>query len=606
MTRLDQITASALDTLKPPTTLTISEWAEENLVLSPEDSSERGRYRGDRAPYQRGIMDAIGNPLVEGVVVMSSAQVGKTLIAKAVIGYFIDQDPSPILLIQPTLEMAASFSRDRLAPMLRDTECLRGKVAAPKTRDSGNTVLRKTFPGGHLTIVGANSAAGLASRPIRVLICDEVDRYPPSAGTEGDPVNLGRARTKTFWNRREVLMSTPGDADTSRIEPAFLASDQRRFLVHCPHCAHAQSLKWAGVTWTNDDPMTARYACEKCGSLWDDGERIESLQTGEWVAEYPDRRIAGFHLNELYSPFRKLSEVVADFLAAKGKAETLRTWVNTSLGETWKAEDEGDKVEAHELASRLEPYTAPPNGVLLITLQIDVQDDRLECEFIGWGAGEECWGIEHKILRGDVGSSALWQRASDELARTLHREDGAVLAVAACAIDSGGHYTKQVYEWARQHRGRVYAMKGIGGAGKPLVEVSKRPLKDHGVRLYIVGVDTAKELLLMSRVKIAEPGPGYCHWPEAGNYPANYFEQLTAERRIVAYRMGRPMHRWVLNKGDPNEALDLRVYGLALISLLRPNYAALQTRLSQNGTALQPAPRVMRARSVRSPGVSVF
>jgi phage terminase large subunit GpA-like protein len=372
MTRLDEITVSALDTLKPPARMTISEWAEQNLVLSPEDSSERGRYRGDRAPYQRGIMDAIGDPLAEGVVVMSSAQVGKTLIAKAVIGYFIDQDPSPILLIQPTLEMAASFSRDRLAPMLRDTECLRGKVASPKTRDSGNTVLRKTFPGGHLTIVGANSAAGLASRPIRVLICDEVDRYPPSAGTEGDPVNLGRARTKTFWNRREVLMSTPGDADTSRIEPAFLASDQRRFFVHCPHCAHAQALKWSGVTWTNEDPVSARYACHKCGSLWSDGERIESLQTGEWVAEYPDRRIAGFHLNELYSPFRKLSEIVADFLAAKGKAETLRTWVNTSLGETWKAEDEGDKVEAHELADRLEPYTAPPAGVVLITLQIDV------------------------------------------------------------------------------------------------------------------------------------------------------------------------------------------------------------------------------------------
>jgi phage terminase large subunit GpA-like protein len=599
MTRLDEITASALDTLRPPTKLTISQWAEENLVLSPEDSSERGRYRGERAPYQQAIMDAIGDPLVEGVVVMSSAQVGKTLIAKAVIGYYIDQDPSPILLIQPTLDMAASFSRDRLAPMLRDTECLRGKVASPKTRDSGNTILRKTFAGGHLTIVGANSAAGLASRPIRVLICDEVDRYPPSAGTEGDPVNLGRARTKTFWNRREVLMSTPGDADTSRIEPAFLASDQRRFNVRCPDCGHAQSLKWSGVTWTNEDPATARYACEKCASLWGDAERIGSLQTGEWVAEFSDRRIAGFHLNELYSPFRRLSEMVSDFLAAKDKPETLRTWVNTSLGETWKAEDEGEKVSAHELAGRLEAYAAPPRQVLLITLAIDVQDDRLECEFIGWGMGEECWGLEHIVLRGDVGSTALWQRASDELARTFHREDGAVLTVSACAIDSGGHYTKQVYEWARKHRGRVYAMKGIGGAGKPLVEVSQRPLKEHGVRLYIVGVDTAKELVLMSRVKIAVPGPGYCHWPEGSGYPENYFEQLTAERRIVAYRMGRPTHRWVLNKGDRNEALDLRVYALALIALLKPQWSALAQRIVPNAKPLIPVQRPP-LRTVRS------
>lgn len=579
MSRLDAITAAALDALKPPPQLTISQWAEANLVLSPEDSAERGRYRGDRAPYQRGILDAIGDPAVDAVVVMSSAQVGKSLCAKAAVGYYVDQDPSPILLVMPTLETAQSFSRDRLAPMFRDTECLRGKVSSPKARDSGNTTLRKTFPGGHLTIVGANSAAGLASRPIRVLICDEVDRYPPSAGTEGDPVNLGIARTKTFWNRRVLLMSTPGDADTSRIEPAFLASDQRRFYVRCGECDHPQTLKWSGVVWTNDDPATARYGCEHCGSLWGDAERVEALQTGEWIAEFPERKTAGFHLNELYSPFRKLREMVADFLAAKPKPETLRTWINTSLGETWKAEDEGDKVEAHDLADRLEPYTAPPIGVLLVTLQIDVQDDRLECEFIGWGAGEECWGLEHKVLRGDVGSTALWQRASDELARRFHREDGAVLTVQACAIDSGGHYTKQVYEWAKLHRGRVYAMKGLGGSGKPLVEVSQRPLKEHGVRLYIVGVDTAKELLLMSRIKIAEPGPGYCHWPDDGGYPDDYFDQLTAERRIVAYRMGRPTHRWVLNKGDRNEALDLRVYALALISLLRPQWQALAERV---------------------------
>jgi phage terminase large subunit GpA-like protein len=599
MTRLDRIADTALDILKPPPCLTISEWAETNLVLSPEDSSERGRYRSDRAPYQREIMDAIGDPAIEGVVVMSSAQVGKTLIAKAVIGYYIDQDPSPILLVMPTLETAQSFSRDRLAPMVRDTECLRGKVASPKARDSGNTVLRKTFPGGHLTIVGANSAAGLASRPIRILICDEVDRYPPSAGTEGDPVNLGRARLKTFWNRREALFSTPGDEDTSRIAPAYEASDQRRFFVKCGVCGHAQTLKWSGVNWTGDDPDTARYACENCGSLWGDAERIEALQTGEWIAAFPERRIAGFHLNEIYSPFRKLSEMVADFLAAKGRPETLRTWINTSLGETWKQQDEGDKIEAHELADRIEPYTLPPVGVLLITLTIDVQDDRLECEFVGWGDGEECWGIEHVVLRGDIGSAALWQRASDELARTFHREDGAVLTVAACAVDSGGHYTAKVYEWARKHRGRVYAMKGAGGPGRALVEVSQRPLRDHGIRLYIVGTDAAKELFLMSRLKIATPGPGYCHWPEDCGYPGDYFEQLTSERRIITYRVGRPVHRWVLNKGDRNEALDLRVYALVLIALLKPQWPALAQRVSPNAVTAAPVQR-QPLRTIRS------
>ena len=376
-------------------------------------------------------------------------------------------------------------------------------------------------------------------------------------------MNLGRARTKTFWNRREVLMSTPGDADTSRIEPAFEASDKRRFFVPCTHCGRPQHLQWSQVTWTDGEPLTARYACEHCGALWTDGERLDAIQDGDWIAELPDRRIAGFHLNELYSPFRKLSEVAADFLAAKDKPETLRTWVNTSMGESWKVE-EGDKVDAQDLVGAGGLDHDPPAGVILITLQIDVQDDRLECEFVGWGRGEESWGIEHKVIRGDLATQALWQRATDELGRTFRREDGAVLQVSGCAIDSGGHYTTAVYQWARQHRGRVYAVKGVGGAGKTLVEVSKRPLKEHGVRLFMVGVDAAKELFLMSRVKITQPGPGYCHWPEDGNYPMDYFEQLTAERRVLTYSRGRPVQRWVLKKGERNETrascafMDLR------------------------------------------------
>lgn len=564
-------------------------------MLSAEDSAEPGRYRLDRAPFQQGILDAIGDNSNDGVVVMSSAQVGKSTLAKAAIGYYIDQDPSPILFVAPTLEQGQSFSKDRLQPMFRDTPCLRGKVGDPKTRDSGSTILHRRFPGGQLTIVGANAPAGLASRPIRVVIFDEVDRYPPSAGTEGDPVNLGRARTKTFWNRREIMMSTPGDADTSRIEPAFDASDKRHYHVHCPHCDRSQHLQWSQVTWTEGDPQTARYACERCGAAWTDGDRIEALQNGEWIPEFPERRIAGFHLNELYSPFRKMSEVVSDFLSAKDKPETLRTWVNTSMGQSWRVE-EGDKVEAHELSGRCEPYDEPPLGVLVITLQIDVQDDRLECEFVGWGEGEESWGIEHKVIRGDLSSPAVWQRATDELGRTFKREDGAVLTVSACAIDSGGHYTTAVYKWAKQHRGRVFAVKGVGGAGKPLVESTKRPLKEHGVRLYLVGVDSAKELFLMSRVKIETPGPGYCHWPEDGNYPRDYFEQLTSERRVITYSHGRPAHRWTLKKGTRNEALDLRVYGLALINLMHPQWQALAARIKPGAPTNEPVATPMQRR----------
>lgn len=560
---------------KPPPKLTLSQWASENLILSPEDSSEPGKYHVNRAPYQRAIMDAISDPLTPEVVVMSSAQVGKTLLLKAIVGYFVDQDPSTILMLQPTLEMAETFSKDRLAPMVRDMPCLRAKIADPKARDSGNTILHKRFPGGHLTIVGANSAAGLASRPIRVLLCDEVDRYPASAGTEGDPVNLARARTKTFWNRKVVLVSTPGDEDTSRINASFKESDQRRYFVKCPHCNAPQHLQWANVEWLENHPDTAGYRCDECSALWTDSERLQAIKTGEWIAGFPERNVAGFHLNELYSPFRKLSEIVVDFLKAKDSPEMLKTWVNTSLGEVWR-DEEGDKVDA-ETISRRARFKDIPEGVLVITMQVDVQDDRLEVNFDGWGKGEECWGIEPVILSGDPGNPELWKRLDDQLARNFRREDGAILAVTACAIDSAGHYTKQVYDWAKKHRDKVHAIIGRAGKGRPLIELSKSKIQSHGIRLFIVGTDTAKELLLFSRVKISAPGPGYCHWSQA--YQDIYFDQLTSEKRVVKYSMGRPTHAWVLPKGKRNEALDLRVYGLALISLLRPNFEALAERI---------------------------
>ena len=194
--------------LSPPPELTVSQWADEYRRLSPEASAEPGRWNTDRAPYQREIMDAINDARCEEVIIMSSAQVGKTELILNIIGYYIDYDPSPILVLQPTRDMAETFSKDRLAPMLRDTPALKGKVKDARSRDSGNTILHKTFPGGHITMVGANSAAGLASRPIKIVLMDEVDRYPASAGTEGDPIKLAEKRTTTFWNRKNCLLYT--------------------------------------------------------------------------------------------------------------------------------------------------------------------------------------------------------------------------------------------------------------------------------------------------------------------------------------------------------------------------------------------------------------
>lgn len=580
---LDRGVTTFLQSFRQPPKLTLSEWANEHLMLSAEDASEPGKYSTSRAPYQRGILDAISNPLNSEVVIMSSAQVGKTLIAKAVIGYCIHQDPAPMLIVQPTIEMAETFSKDRLAPMVRDTPALRGKIADPRSRDSGNTILHKRFAGGHLTVVGANAPAGLASRPIRWVLCDEVDRYPASAGTEGDPVSLAKARTKTFHNRKLVLMSTPGDENTSRIAPAYEASDQQNYLVPCHECGHMQTLRWAHVRWDDGDPATSRYECEQCEAKWTDGHRIEALQAGIWVATYPERRVVGFHLSELYSPFRMVSEIVSEFLAAKVSPDTLKTWTNTSLGETWK-DAGGDRRQPELLARRREDYDCTdsqdvPQGVLWISAGADTQDDRLEVEFVGWGIGEESWGLDHVVIEGNPDTPEVWLRLEDQLARMFVREDGARLPVSIMLIDSGGHHTTRVYDFARKNR-RARACVGRSGNR---AEVT-RPSKQKGGKMtpWVIGVDQIKAQLLQSRLLVEVVGPRYCHFPDT--YSDVWFEQLCAETAVTKYKHGVPYVVWDAGRRR-NEALDCRVLAMAGLRMERPNFETLAARLEAEAGA---------------------
>jgi phage terminase large subunit GpA-like protein len=584
---------------RQPPKLTLSQWADAYLMLSAEDASEPGKYSTSRAPYQRGILDAISDPSVSEVVIMSSAQVGKTLIAKAALGYYIDQDPAPILIVQPTIEMSETFSKDRLAPMVRDTPALRGKIADPRSRDSGNTILHKRFPGGHLTMVGANAPAGLASRPIRVVICDEVDRYPASAGTEGDPVSLAKARTKTFHNRKLVLMSTPGDEATSRIAPAFEASDQRHYLVPCHDCGHMQRLRWSQVRWDEGDASTARYECEQCEARWTDGQRIDALGAGQWVATFPDRLVAGFHLSEFYSPFRMLWQIVAEFLAAKVSAETLKTWTNTSLGEVWK-DSGGDRRQPELLARRREAYDCSdsqdvPQGVVWIDAGVDTQDDRLECEIVGWGIGEESWGLDHVVIEGSPDTPEVWARLEDQLARMFVREDGARLPVSLMLIDSGGHHTTRVYEFARKNR-RARACVGRSGQRAEVTRPSKQT--NGKMTPWVIGVDQLKSQLLQSRLLVEAPGPRYCHFPDT--YSDRWFEQLCAETAVTKYRHGVPYVVWDAGKRR-NEALDCRVLAMAGVRMDRPNLEMLHARLlteaairSTGEQPVAPAPRKRR------------
>jgi phage terminase large subunit GpA-like protein len=517
----------------------------------------------------RGIMDAMSDPAVHTVVVMSSAQVGKTELCLNALGFYIDQDPSPILVLQPTLDMGQAFSKDRLAPMLRDTPALRGKVNDVKSRDSGNTMLHKRFPGGQLTIAGANSAASLASRPIRVLLADEVDRYPLSAGTEGDPVSLARKRTTTFWNRKVALVSTPTVKGSSRIEAAFNESDQRRFHVPCPDCGREQVLRWAQVRWTDGNAHGAEYCCVGCGSLWSDARRWGAIRRGKWVASAEFAGVAGFHLSELYSPWVKLGETVQTFLDSKADPERLQTWVNTALGETW--EERGQTVDLGLVDGLREVYGPDelPDAVIAATAGVDTQDDRLEVEIVGWGREEESWGIGYHVLYGDPAQKAVWDDLDALLLETYATVSGRKVRVKAACIDSGGHHAEAVMRFCRDRAGRrVYAIKGFGGAGKPIWPLRASRAKSRDL-VYMVGVDTAKDTIY-ARFQIVEPGPGYCHLPAdpQTGYDPGWVEQVTSEQKVTKYKEGRPYAVWILPKGKRNEALDCRVYALAALKSL--------------------------------------
>ncbi len=508
---------------------------------------------------------------------MCGAQLGKSEMLLNTIGYHMAHDPAPILMMQPTVDMAQAFSKDRVsAGLLRSTPCLRDKVKDSKAKDANNTTLHKVFAGGALSLVGANSPSSLASRPIRVVLCDEVDRYPPSAGEEGDPISLAKRRAATFWNRKIILVSTPTNRNASRIEAAYEESDQRKFHVPCHDCGHEQEMLWSNVQWHDNSPSTAVYVCPECGSAWGDGERRRAVAKGRWVAAKPFNGVAGFHLNALYSPWSVLSDAVEEFLAARKDPMRLKTFVNTFLGETW--EDQGEGVDDYAISKRKEVYDQIPEDVVLLTAGVDVQDDRLEVEIVGWGAGEESWQIDYRVLYGDPSAPRLWSQLDEIVLGKYEHPCGEDLLVRATCVDSGGHHTRAVYNYAKTRAGqRIFAIKGVGGEGKPIVG---RPSKNNvgKVPLYPVGVDTAKELHY-ARLKIDEPGPGYCHFREERD--DEYFRQLTAEKMVLKYHKGYAKRTWIKTR-TRNEALDVRVYAIAAFSILNVNMDSLARKFYAN------------------------
>lgn len=602
--------------LKPPPKLLVSEWADQNRVL-PESSAHPGPWHTSLTPYLKEPMDACCDPAVERVVLMFGSQLGKSECLLNIMGYYIDCDPAAIMMVQPSKEKAQHFSKTRLAPMLADSPCLSKKIAPSRSRDSGNTILHKTYPGGFIVLVGSNAPGDLASWPIRILLMDEIDRFEASAGDEGDQIGLAERRMETFWNHKSILCSSPTNLGESRIWTAYEDSTQELWHALCPSCGEPQPYEWGRLIFPGNreqgignspegnlspdpspekggGPNLPEMCCRKCGSLHNEFEW--KAQEGIWVPQAEHASTRGFSISGMASPWRHWSSAVAEFLEKKSKGpEIFKVFVNTYLNELF--EEKGETLDDVAVSSRTHQYGADvPNGVSFLTCGVDVQKDRLEAQVEGWGWGRENWKIEYRVFLGDPHLSQVWNELDEFLQQRYERADGELLPILGTAVDSG-YVATDVYKFCRTRGARfIYAIKGDGGPGKPIVN-KPRLVGKPGANCYLfpVGSDAAKDLVF-TRLAVDEEGPGYTHFPSeptfsdgrARGFDDAYFEGLTkSEHRVQRVSRGVPYHTWQKRGSHVrNEALDTAAYAAAALEI-RGRAAKLDMRPKEPGNRQQ-------------------
>lgn len=580
---------------KPPENLTVTEWADKKRRLSPESSAEPGPWRTYRTPYLKGPMDAFTDPKVKRIVLASASQVGKSELLNNIIGYIIDEDPGSILFIMPTTIDAKDYSKLRIAPMIRDTPSLKRKVADPKSRDSGNTILQKAYPGGILTLCGSTEAHALASKPIRYILGDERDRWAMSAGNEGDPWELARARQITFYNSKAVEVSTPTIRNASAIETSFAAGTMERWCIACPHCGDYHNITFSDIRYEYEEKVVAskksytvsdiRYICKSCGAISTENE-VKS-QPAKWIAEHPEAYENGcrsFWLNAFASPWATWHSTILEYLYAIGNTRKLQVVYNTRFGELW--EDRGDLEDEDSVMARREVYEAElPEGVLVLTCGVDTQDDRLEFEVVGHGHFGESWGIRKGIIMGRPDNPEVWAQLDDVIDKVYYFKSGAGLRISMTFVDEGGHFTQEVRMQCRARISKkVFAIKGRGGDGIPYTSPPKKQkiiIKGKALGTcwqYQLGVDAGKQLI-MDSLKVQTPGSKYCHFPKRDDYGPAYFKGLLSERLVYRPEKKKPWQWEKIPGHERNEALDCRNYALAAFKALPIDLDAIDDRL---------------------------
>lgn len=600
--KLNTVVRKLLTGLKPPEDLTVTEWAEQKRYLSTESSAEPGLWHTSRTPYLKEPMDAFTDPKVRRIVMVAASQVGKSEFEMNAIGYIIDQDPGSILFVHPTTIDAKEFSKLRIAPMIRDCPSLRKKVVAPKSRDSGNTVLQKTYPGGILTLCGSTEAHALASKPIRYVLGDERDRWALSAGNEGDPWELAMARQTTFYNAKAVEVSTPTIKNASAIEASYHEGTMERWKSQCPHCGEyheicRENIKYEYETYEVHHKKTYKiteiyYVCPGCGCVSD--ESTMKRQPARWQADNPNAQgVRSFWLNAFVSQWASWESIILKYLNATGSTRKMQVVYNTCFGELW--EDRGDTQDEDSMLARREDYgknadgtpTELPDGVLVLTAGLDTQNNRMEYEVVGHGYQGETWGIEKGVVMGRPDDPETWAKL-DEMVfdRVFRFKDGIGLRVSMSFVDEGGQFAQHVRLNCQERIGKkVFCIKGFGGQDKPYTSPPKqmRILIDKHMLgtcwQYQLGVDSGKQII-MDNLNVKKPGARYCHFPARDDYGAAYFIGLLSEK--LEYNPKKKAHPWEWVKlpgHERNEPLDCRNYALAAFEVLPVQLDAVERRL---------------------------
>ena len=617
MTPVDKLVAKVRGHFAPPARINVAEWADLYREIPRGTSAEPGRWRNSRLPYLTEIMESFTDPTASEIILEIARQMGKTECIINAICFFADVDPCNILVKYPTQDSARKFSQKKLAPVIRETPRLKNKFQDPRSRDSGNTIFNKAFPGGSITMIGANSSSGTRAVSCRVVIQDEIDSDQPNS--EGDPIEQADGRAENFHDAVKIKLSTPtrkpiddgkGNKTGSRIQILYDDSDQRQWHCPCPKCGLWQPLHWRNVKWTwtqpdgeiISDPERAVYVCDGCAVELSDFDRVRMVMAGTWIAKNPHSMRRGYHLSGLYRIMGKkrayksyLHEFVARFLDAKHQGpEVMRVWVNTFLAECY--EETIEMLDVNPVYNRRETYgPVLPKKVLVLTCQVDVQGDRLECMIKGWGLGHESWGIQFKRIMGNPFKREVWAALDEFISQQFDHPTLGKLSIPITLIDSGGQandqgFADEVYRYVRTRQPNetgpgVYAIKGSSSSSAPLVS-SRRP--KTGICLKVIGTGNAKTTI-HARLKLEQPGPRFMHYNLDGGFDEEYFAQLGAEAPKVVKKKGYTFTEWHKIR-TRNEAFDLEVYSLAAIEILNPDLPSIAMRSKSADTEPEEKP----------------